>query len=435
MFKNRFVNRFWYSWFLLGFWLFVACQPIAVEQSTQQAVTVSPAPQTMTEISTPTITVTPLTSPGTFTPTTAIQLTAMIEQPSTIVPTVVASPWQLERSGEFLIFEGAFLDEDNNQLEAIYYSQPGAVSTFLSEGQLITGESLSPDGTKLIFDQDGSTLSYQLRPNQLWLANLETGEITLLQLLKRPTRIFWTIDSHSFLYTLGVGEESLQLVSYNITTQENVVLTQFQKTANETWLTSGLSYDGRLFAFIIETNGQYDVYTLDLETLLLRQVTNTPEVEVEAIWSPVERQLLVRVNQQGERWAFNHPPYISQTLLVIDETGQNVIPLGDDFEATRATWSSDGQEIAYVDRETLCFMGIVAQEERCPLQGTIFNEQYTNTGTAPLAWSLNNRWVAFYGIPKEGYPCPQLFFLDMLTETVVESEEPTCGARVIYWSK
>lgn len=437
MSKSRYISKFWYLWLWLECLGGVACQlTITSEQPTPPTIALSPSPQATTEISTRIMTASPTISPDTITPTiVVVPPTATIEPPLTIVPTATMSPWQLRRSGDFLIFEGGMLDENNNQLVAIYSSQPGATSVFLGEGKLIPGQSLSPDGTKLVFDPDGSTLSYELRPNQLSLANLETGEVTLIHFLKRPSEIFWTSDSQSFIYTRNKASGGVQVMSYNIVSEEEVVLTQFEKASDETWLTGGFSYDGQLFAFIIEANGQYDVYILDMTTLLLQRVTNTPEVEIEAIWSPTARQLLVRVNQQGERWAFNHPPFISQTLVVVNETGENMMVLGSDFEVSVATWSADGQKIAYVDTDMLCLMEIATLEEQCPLQDAPFAEQYQVTGDSPLAWSWDNNWLAFYALPKEGYPCPQLFYLDIPVETVVESEERTCGAFAIYWSE
>lgn len=71
----------------------------------------------------------------------------------TPLPTTTPIPWEIALSDTFLI-HNAVLDG----LFAVYLSQPEGVGYFLSEGWLIDGHSLSPDGTKLVFDPDGSML-------------------------------------------------------------------------------------------------------------------------------------------------------------------------------------------------------------------------------------------------------------------------------------
>lgn len=312
----------------------------------------------------------------------------------TLLPTTVPVPWEMALSDTFLI-HNAVLDG----LFAIYLLQPEGVSYLLSEGWLIDGQSLSPDGTKLVFDPDGSMLSVVDRPNQLVLFDLTTGHTTLMQLLARPRQIFWSADSRSFFYPDIVGpegQEEFHIVSYNIENRRNETVVNLAKPSDERWSWQGLSYSGRYQAFIIKKGEQYDVYTFDMETSTLQQVTNTPEVEVETVWSLSADQLLVRVNHEDERSAFAHPPFMAHTLLVVAANGDNLTTLGNEYEVTSVGWSSDGAQIAYINAGALCIRDMASETEHCPLQNTAFQDQHTEEPSSTLAWSSDNQWLAFY---------------------------------------
>src|SRR5690606_37042749 len=129
-------------------------------------------------------------------------------------------------------------------LLAIYLLQPESVGYLLSEGWLIDGHSLSPDGTKLIFDPDGSSRSFEDRPHQLVLFDLTTGKTALMQLLARPRRVFWSADSRSFFYPKIVGpegQEEFHFVSYDIDNRRNETVVNLAKPSDERWSWQGLS--------------------------------------------------------------------------------------------------------------------------------------------------------------------------------------------------
>lgn len=182
-----------------------------------------------------------------------------------------------------------------------------------------------------------------------------------MQLLARPRLVFWSADSRSFFYPDIVGpegQEEFHIVSYNIENRRNEIVVNLAKPSDERWSWQGLSYSGRYHAFIIKKGEQYDVYTFDMETSTLQQVTHTPEVEVETVWSPSADQLLVRMNHEDERLAFAHPPFMAHTLLVVDANGGSLITLGNEYEVTAVGWSSDGGQIAYINAGFLCIRDI-----------------------------------------------------------------------------
>ena len=56
---------------------------------------------------------------------------------------------------------------------------------------------------------------------------------------------------------------------------------------------AGWSADGSQIAFLAAPDGQFDLYVLDATSRAVQRLTNTPEVEIAALWSPVDATLLV----------------------------------------------------------------------------------------------------------------------------------------------
>jgi hypothetical protein len=121
-------------------------------------------------------------------------------------PTPTSTPFI---ASGFVIHQGGITDNRH-----ILVSQPGTESHQLPQGGYFGGQALSPDGTELIVDTRTSTTE-QRSPEQVKLLNLNTGELSSLNLLAHPfSRIYWSPDGESLLY-LPYGTEKDQLVSYD----------------------------------------------------------------------------------------------------------------------------------------------------------------------------------------------------------------------------
>ncbi|MCZ7672014.1 MAG: hypothetical protein M5U34_35260 [Chloroflexi bacterium] len=51
-------------------------------------------------------------------------------------------------------------------------------------------------------------------------------------------------------------------------------------------LTSGWSVDGQTIAYVADVEGQYDLFTINSETLEQQQLTDDPDIETMVLWSP-----------------------------------------------------------------------------------------------------------------------------------------------------
>lgn len=103
------------------------------------------------------------------------------------------------------------------------------------------------------------------------------------------------------------------------------------------------SPDGARFAFNSKANGNWDIYTMNVDGADIRQVTTDPENDLAPAWSP-----------DGTRIAFESSRDGNVEIYVVDANGgvvQNItnFPLANDHGPT---WSPDGQQIIfYSNRE------------------------------------------------------------------------------------
>jgi TolB protein len=248
----------------------------------------------------------------------------------------------------------------------IYLLRPGQTSQFITRGTLLNGQPWSPDGTKFIFD---SSSSHQPNPPpELAMADLTTGQTSVINLLQRPNSIFWSPDGRYLLYFI-VEEEpnyTIQIVLYDFEEQENRVITEIAREGARLFYLAGWSPDGRKVAYVSGINGQIDLFVLEVESLAIRQLTNTPDIETIAIWSTTENRLLFGTKDDSE-YAFETYPPGAWTLYFIDASGANLISLFSSYYSS-AAWSPNGEKIAYSKRGQICILDIETLSEVCPLE-------------------------------------------------------------------
>lgn len=314
-----------------------------------------------------------------------------------------------------------------------YLLRPGQSSQFIATGRLVYGQPWSPDGTKFIFD---SATSFQANPSpELVIADLATGQTSAIHLLQKPTNIFWSPDGRYLLYlaTEGQVEATIQIVLYDFVTQENKVIAEIaNEGVNRLFYLVGWSPDGRKIAYVSPVNGQIDLFVLEIESLAVRQLTNTPDIETIALWSTTEDRLLFGTKESDEH-ALETWPYGARTLYLIDGSGANLMRLSDSFYYS-AAWSPSGEKIAYSDGGQICILDIETLSELCPLEDTPpYNSYHAAIGDVP-AWSADENWLAFQATGHEASQCYRVYILQLRTKTVTAVDRSTCGVDPFYWS-
>jgi dipeptidyl aminopeptidase/acylaminoacyl peptidase len=397
--------------------IFVGCTtseiPTATIPAGQAEVPITRAASTATVPGSPT----PI--PPTLTPTSLP--TATLEPTRTPFPTrtPTPSPWLVEDFSPFLFY--------NDGLD-IYLVRPNGERHFITEGRLWDGQPWSPDGLKFIYN-----------PNPLLadiigsaaIVDLSTGQT---QSLDRDIYgyVFWSPDGKYLFYGKGDVNSSVELRLYDFDRQTSELLLEVPLDfASDKVLLAGWSPDSRQVAFIAQLNGQYDLYTMEVETLALQQLTSSPEPEVLATWSPVTNQLLVGTASSIYE-LHGHRPFRTEKFQLIDDTGAELAFLGPYEYLSTASWSPDGQRIAYSADEGLCILDVATLDSTCPLEDTIL-AGYVSASDYPAVWSADGKWLAFQSYDE--LLCYWLFLFDLSTNTVVDLEGPCSTRSYIHWSR
>lgn len=323
-------------------------------------------------------------------------------------------PWMIQDLSPFLFY---------NWGDDIYLVRPNGEQRFIANKLLLGGDPWSPDGLKFLFDPDPD-----IYPFSVSVANLTTGETQYL-IEEIYGDIHWSPDGKYLFYVQWDINGPVGLTLYDLDQQSSELLLEISlETSYDIVFTAGWSPDSRQVAFIAKLNGQYDLYSIDIETRTQRQLTFSPQMEVLAAWSPVANELVVVTAAQE---LLLSEPFYAEKLQVIDETGTELAYLGPYEYLLTATWSPDGQRIAYSADEGLCVFNIADTVSNCPLQNTAYGRRYAIASRIP--WSADSKWLAFQAVELPGLGCYQLFLLDLETETVIEPEGPCSVRSQIHW--
>jgi TolB protein len=313
----------------------------------------------------------------------------------------------------------------------IYLLRPGQTSQFITRGTLLNGQPWSPDGTKFIFDSSSSPQPNP--PPVLAMANLVTGQTSVINLLDRPSRIFWSPDGKYLLYVTGGPDHTIQVVLYDFEAQENMILTEIVREQAGFFSLVGWSPDGRKIAYVSEVNSQIDLFVLEVDTLSVQQLTNTPDIETIAIWSTTEERLLFGTKDDSE-YAFETYPPGAWTLYFIDASGANLISLFSSYYSS-AAWSPNGEKIAYSKRGQICILDIEPLSETCPLEDVPPYNGYSADTYEPPAWSADGNWLAFRATGHKKELSYLAYILELDTNTIMPVDLDIGNAGPIYWSR
>ena len=98
------------------------------------------------------------------------------------------------------------------------------------------------------------------------------------------------------------------------------------------------SPDGKKIAFASSRDGDYDIYTVNVATGTIKQLTNNPGPDVDPTWAP-----------GGARIAFTRFSSGNSDIWVMRSDGSGQVNITGSSPATehQPTWSPDGQKIAF----------------------------------------------------------------------------------------
>jgi len=267
-----------------------------------------------------------------------------IQQVLAMPTDTLSARWKEAIAEEYLPFmEGRDVPADMGQ--AILCPCTGSGSVNISP-------SLSPDGKYIAFLSEKDMFSVDL-----YMAETATGKIIRkLSSANSDPHIdalryidssgTWSPDGELFAYIVVAGGDNRIVIvkADNGMVQERIELEGIGAIANPTW-----SPDGRLIAFSGSVGGISDLYTYDLETEEIVQLTDDKFADLQPNWSPDGRTLAF-ASDRGPETNFETLVYSKFQLTTIDVASRDirVLPVFGNVKHINPVYAADGQSIVFL---------------------------------------------------------------------------------------
>jgi Tol biopolymer transport system component len=218
----------------------------------------------------------------------------------------------------------------------------------------------------------------------------------------------------------------VRLALYDVSTQEIRYLTDWTNMLD----IGGWSSNNREVAFVSDLNGNYDLYTVDVEIDEARQLTNDPAIEFAVNWLPDQNTILFgtfaddRIPEMA--------PFGVDMLYLID-TEDLSLSLLDDSYYENISIDPNGRRIVYsraFNMARICTFDLESQQENCDLLGEWENRFALIEG---VAWSADGTMLAF-GAVEPGELCQKAYVVDLNTHEVSPVGAEGCDAGGLHWS-
>ena len=298
-----------------------------------------------------------------------------------------------------------------------------------------------------VVSQDGKTV-YFLRemPGEsinVYAMDTNGGSVKkLTDFTTHPVR-FLSSDNNGLLaftydgeiYTMTPGEKpakvNLDVTTDNFPSVKKLDVREIQDAA--------ASPDGKSIAFI----SRGDVFVTSADYRTTKQITNTPEAELQVSWSPDGKKILYTSERDGH-WniytatkAKSDEPNFENATVITEET---LFPTDDTVERTFASYSPDGKKLAYIeDRNRLMIKDLASGNVKQILDG---KTHLSRGGGYSYQWSPDGNWIVTSGVLHHHDPYSDVFLVNTndgtlvpVTETGYFDESPAFvldGNAIIY---
>lgn len=241
-----------------------------------------------------------------------------------------------------------------------------------------------------VWSPDGSQLAFSFESG-LWVYQVDAGEFHRLRVqstVQDYRGLAW-LDSDTVVY-IARFQHQTGLYRTEVSSNQTSKLTDI-----DWWGWIGFAFNPQREAIIFSQTPQFstvsnpvmnDLYSLDLNSLAVTRLTDTPEIgEADPTWSPDRRYY-------ASRW---------DGIMVVEPTTDEAytVDAGVNYGVHRYTWSPDGQWFLYVGDEAGEGPGLFLTasdgngEPRLILSGPILQ----------VAWSPSGSYIAYTTITALGW--------------------------------
>jgi Tol biopolymer transport system component len=220
---------------------------------------------------------------------------------------------------------------------------------------------------------------------------IDTNGKNLRNLTNHPaddTGATWAPDGRSFAFVLDLdGNNEIYIKTFNVA--------QARRLTNHPELDFSPSWspDGNWIAFVAGRTGGLHIYKIDINGKNLQRLTNQGKYNLDPDWSPDGQSIAFYSTRNLELWDGTLVNVLD--LYVMDADGKNlrqmINPRRIGLHSPRSpAWSPDGKQIAYTAEDDgigIYIMDTDGQNARrvSPLGTWSYNP----------AWSLDGKWIAY----------------------------------------
>ena len=300
---------------------------------------------------------------------------------------------------------------------------------------------ISPDGKTLYYikEEPGKTLNVYSQPIDgngvgKYLTEFTNHPVRFLSVADNGV-LCYTYDGEIYTQNPGGKPEKIDVIA--VTDTYNPIEKLDLRSVEE----AVPSPDGKTVAFI----SRGDVFVTSADYATTKQITNTPAAERQLSWSPDGKKLLYTSERDGhwniytaEKGREDDSNFANATII----TETSLFPVDDTLERTYASYSPDGNRLAYIeDRNRLMVKDLKTGQVKQLLDGKTHPSRGGGYG---YEWSPDGNWIVTQGILHKHDPYSDIFIVNTetaemipLTETGYFDESPRFaldGEAVVFGS-
>ena len=301
-----------------------------------------------------------------------------------------------------------------------------------------------------VVSQDGSTLYFlrEVPGESINVYSMPVGNadaaVKITDFANHPVRFLSAADNGLMaftydgeIYTMNPGSKpakvNIDVTNDKFTTNKKLDVRDLQGAA--------ASPDGKSIAFI----SRGDVFVTSADYRTTKQITNTPQAELQVGWSPDGKKLIYTSERDGhwniytaEKAKKDEPNFENATII----TETPLFPTDDTVERTYASYSPDGKKLAYIeDRNKLIIKDLASGKTKQILDG---KTHLSRGGGYSYEWSPDGNWILTTGVLHHHDPYADVFLVNTnngeivpVTETGYFDESPAFvldGNAVVFAS-